>query len=121
MLYRKDRVGFLSGQEHLRELRLSPGASTRRVIASCCSTPIFLEFEKGHWLSIYASLWPQSSRPAMELRTMARDLPDGTPLPSDLPNASSHTASFMFGLLGAWARMGFRHPPIDVGRRPLEG
>lgn len=119
VLYRKDRVRFLAGQEHLRELRLRPGASTRRVIATCCNTPIFLEFEKGHWLSLYASLWPAPSRPAMELRTMAGDLPEGTQLPDDLPNPRSHTPSFMIRLLGAWLRMGLRRPTVDVGRQPL--
>lgn len=120
VLYRKDRVRFLGGQEHLRELRLTEKASTRRVLATCCNAPLFLEFESGHWLSLYASLWPASARPAMELRTMAGDLPEGTELPSDLPNPRSHTASFMFKLLAAWIRMGFRRPAIDVGRRALE-
>lgn len=121
VLYRKDRVRFLSGQEHLREHRLQPGAGTRRVVATCCNTPIFLEFEKGHWLSLYASLWPEAARPVIELRTMAGDLPEDTSLPDDVPNARSHTASFMFKLLGAWVRMGFRHPPADVGRQALDG
>lgn len=120
VLYRKDRVRFLSGQDQLRELRLTPKATTRRVVATCCSTPIFLEFESGHWLSMYAALWPAETRPAMELRTMVGDLPEGTALPADIPNARSHTASFMFKLLGAWVRMGLRRPPIQVGRRPLE-
>lgn len=121
MLYRKDRVRFVSGQTHLKALRLRPDATTRRVVASCCNTPVFLEFEKGHWLSVYASLWPEATRPAIELRTMAGDLPEGTSLPDDVPNARSHTASFMFRLLGAWVRMGFRHPPIDVGQEALDG
>ena len=119
VLYRKDRVRFHSGQERLRELRLTPKSTTRRVTATCCNTPIFLEFESGHWLSMYASLWPASTRPSMELRTMAGDLPEGSDLPADMPNARSHTVSFMFRLLGAWVRMGFRRPAIDVGRRPL--
>ena len=28
-------------------------SSTRRVVASCCASPMFLDFKKGHWLSVY--------------------------------------------------------------------
>jgi len=56
VMYRKDRVRFLAGTEGLKAFRLSPEASTRRVIASCCNTPVFLEFKGGHWLSLYGAL-----------------------------------------------------------------
>ena len=56
VLYRKDRVRCERGQDCLREHRLSKDSKTRRVIAICCSTPMFLEFTNGHWLSIYGGL-----------------------------------------------------------------
>lgn len=114
VLYRKDRVRFVAGAELLREHRLTPTAKTRRVVASCCGTPVFLEFEKGHWLSLYAALWPAASRPAMEMRTMTRDLADPSALPADIPNSKTQSPGFMFKLLGAWIAMGFRVPKIAV-------
>ena len=114
VLYRKDRVRFLEGTERLKELRLTPESSTRRVVASCCHTPVFLEFEKGHWLSLYAHLWGPGTVPPMALRTMTADLPPGTVLPDDLPNAKQQSVSFFAKLLGAWIAMGFRAPKIDV-------
>ena len=51
--YRKDRVRVLSGAEHLSEFRLSADAGSRRVVATCCNPPIFLELKGAHWLSIY--------------------------------------------------------------------
>jgi hypothetical protein len=116
VLYRKDRVRFTRGSELLREYRLSPKATTRRVLASCCNTPVFLELERGHWLSIYSRLWPENSRPAIELRTMVSDLADASALPNDVPNAKHQSLGFMAKLLGAWIAMGFRAPRLEIGR-----
>lgn len=113
-LYRKDRVRISGGSEFLREHRLKPDASTRRIVATCCNTPVFLDFTHGHWLSLYALLWPEAERPAAELRTMTGDLPDRSVLPKDIPNPKTHTAGFMFRLLGAWLAMGFRTPRAPV-------
>lgn len=112
--YRKDRIRFLSGLEHLREFRLKPDAGSRRVVAACCNTPLFLEMKGGHWLSVYLHLWPEGDRPRPELRTMIGDLTDASSLPDDIPNLKSHTIGFYAKLLGAWIAMGFRNPRIEV-------
>lgn len=114
VLYRKDRVRFVSGAEHLKEFRLKPDSSTRRVVATCCNTPVFLEFQSGHWLSLYALLWPQGAAPPLEMRTMAMDLPDPSVLPDDVPNGRRQPFIFMWRLLSAWIAMGFRSPKIAV-------
>lgn len=112
-LYRKDRVRFQEGVASLKEHRLTPKAPTRRVVATCCNTPVFLEFENGHWLSLYAGLWPEGTRPPLEVRTMTMDRPPGAPLADDVPNARRQSLSFMAKLLGAWIAMGFRSPKIE--------
>jgi hypothetical protein len=112
VLERKDRVRFVKGTEQLREFRLTPTSPTRRVVAACCNTPIFVEFKGGHWLSMYASLWPEEVRPRVELRTMAGDLPDPSVLPADVPNLKSQSGGFFAKLLWAWVAMGFRTPRI---------
>ncbi|KJS21226.1 MAG: hypothetical protein VR78_00405 [Hoeflea sp. BRH_c9] len=114
VMQRKDRVEIVSGSEHLREFRLSPKAATRRVVATCCNTPVFLEFTGGHWLSLYAGLWPDNARPKLELRTMTGDLDDPSALPDDVPNLKQHSLTFYARVLGAWIRMGFRSPKFSV-------
>ncbi|MDX2482229.1 MAG: hypothetical protein QNK42_01045 [Pseudodonghicola sp.] len=116
VMYRKDRVRILSGSDRLKAFRLSPQASTKRVIATCCNTAVYLEFNGGHWLSLYGRLWPEGTMPAPEMRTMACDLPDGTTLPDDIPNAKKHTLGFFAKLFGAWVAMGFR-----TSRTPATG
>jgi hypothetical protein len=114
VLYRKDRVRFVSGTEWLREFRLMPTSPTRRVVASCCNTPMFTEFKDGHWLSLYGRLWPDGTMPAMEIRTQTGDLPQGTVLDDRIPSGMWQTLGFYGRLLGAWVAMGFKVPKIDV-------
>ena len=112
--YRKDRVHFLSGAETMREFRLSPTSGSRRVVATCCNTPLFLEMKGAHWLSLYLHLWPEKTRPKPSLRTMTSDLKDRSRLPADIPNLKTHTIAFYGKLLAAWIAMGFRNPKIAV-------
>jgi hypothetical protein len=112
--YRKDRIEIVSGAESLREFRLKPEAGSRRIVATCCNTPVFLEMKGAHWLSLYLHLWPKDARPKATLRTMTGDLPDASSLPADIPNLKSHTVSFYMKLLGAWIAMGFRNPTITT-------
>lgn len=114
VLYRKDRIGFVKGAALLKEFHLTPESKTRRVVATCCNTPVFLEFHNGHWLSLYGCLWPEGTLPALEMRTMTIDLPAGTALPDDVPNARRQTFSFFVKLLSAWIAMGFRSPKVAV-------
>lgn len=112
--YRKDRVRFVAGMAHLAEFRLSPDAGSRRVVATCCNTPVFLELKGAHWLSLYLHLWPALSRPRPQLRTMTGDLSDAAGLPDDIPNLKTHTVRFYAKLFGAWVAMGLRNPKITV-------
>lgn len=114
VLERKDRVRFVRGAERLLEFRLTPDSPTRRVVATCCNTPMFLEFQGGHWLSMYASLWPVETRPRVDVRTMAGDLADPTVLPADAPNLKGQSGGFFARLLWAWVAMGFRTPKVAV-------
>ena len=110
VMYRKDRICFLAGIESLKSFRLSSEHSSKRVIASCCNTPVYLELKGGHWLSLYGGLWPEGAMPAPVMRTMASDLPKGATLPGDIPNAKKQSLGFFAKLFGAWVAMGFRNP-----------
>lgn len=118
VLFRKDRVSFSKGCELLVEARLQPDSATRRVVASCCRTPMFLEFTKGHWISLYANA--TGAAPPIEMRTMTKHRPAGAELPTDVPNYTGFGGRFMARLLWAWVKMGFRSPkmptvkPIDI-------
>ncbi|MGY5972893.1 GFA family protein [Stenotrophomonas sp. SG1] len=85
VMQRKDRVRIDAGHSRLHAWRLSSTAGSRRVVAGCCNTPLFLEFSGGHWLSLYGLLWPDALRPAVEMRTMVNDLPTRLSFPTMCP------------------------------------
>jgi hypothetical protein len=114
VLYRKDRIHFVQGSELLKEHRLKSQSPTRRVVATCCNTPMFMDFTKGHWLSLYSCLWKAEAMPHIEMRTMTMDALDGAKLSDDVPNPKTHTVSFFVKLLGAWVAMGFKVPRVAV-------
>jgi hypothetical protein len=112
VLYRKDRVRCIQGGDLLEERRLKPDSPTRRMYARCCNTAMFLDFTKGHWLTVYRGRLPNDMPPAA-LRMMTAERPDGVTLPDDIANHPGHSGKFMLKLLGAWMAMGFRRPAID--------
>ena len=63
LLYRKDRFSCIKGEQLLKSLRIREPSPTRRVIASCCNSAMFLDFEKGHWLSVYRARFPKTRHP----------------------------------------------------------
>ncbi|MGL4311806.1 MAG: GFA family protein [Paracoccaceae bacterium] len=89
VLFRKDRVRCVHGDTHLDGFRLKPDSPTRRVVATCCNSAMFLDFTKGHWISIY------QGRLNPDAMLMARK-----------------SGFFMPRLLFAWAAMAFQTPVI---------
>jgi hypothetical protein len=116
VMVRKDRLRLTQGAGYLAEFRLKTSSPTRRVVATCCSTPLFMDFQRGHWLSVYAGLWPEDALPPVEMRTMASDLADPAVLPGGVPNLKTHSFNFYRKLLGAWVAMGLRVPKAPAAR-----
>jgi hypothetical protein len=115
ILYRKDRVQCVMGQQYLEEHRLKPDSPTRRVFATCCHSAMFLDFTKGHWLSMFRNRF-SADVPPLEMRVMTRERRVGVELADDVPNHSGHSGKFMLKLIAAWIAMGFRRPDIALGK-----
>jgi hypothetical protein len=111
-VYRKDRVKITRGAGFLREYRLKPDSPTRRVVASCCSSPMFTDFTPGHWLSVFRDRLSGPS-PAPQMCLMTRDKPADLPLPEGVPAYQTQSPRLMIRLLASWAMMGFRQPKIS--------
>ena len=110
-LWRKDRVRSVRGGERLMAHRLSSAAPSRRMVASCCGTPMFGDFTRGFWISVYRDRVPDAPSPSM--RVMTSDAPAEAMFPDDgVPRFRSRPGKFLFRLLTTWAAMGFRHPRL---------
>lgn len=104
VLYRKDRVEYSRGSQLLRGHKLGEESSTNRVVATCCDSPMFLDFAKGHWLSIYRTAL-RGDPPPLEMRVHIRSKPAGSDLPNDVPNYPAYSPKFMAKLFAAWIAM----------------
>ena len=94
-----------SPQEH----RLKHESPTRRMVASCCNSALFLDFTKGHWISLFGHRLPDGPPPP-EMRVMTAHRGAEAQVPDDVPNYTKYSGRFMWKLLRAWAAMGFRTP-----------
>ena len=103
-LYRKDRVEYSKGSPLLRGYKLRDESSTKRLVAACCDSPMFLNFEKGHWLSVYRTAL-RGELPPLEMRVHTKSKPPGSDLPNDVPNYPTYYAKFMAKLFAAWIAM----------------
>ena len=109
-LFRKDRVALTRGKDRLAEHRLTAKSPTRRMVATCCNTPMVLDFTSGHWLTFYRDRLGDGA-PAIEAAMMTKDRPAAAPpLPAGVPASAAMPPRVLFRLLTAWAAMGFRRP-----------
>ena len=117
LLYRKDRVQCIKGLEHLEARRLRSDSPSRRVLATCCNSPMFGDFTKGHWLSLYRKRFC-GSVPPLQMRIMTKERPAGVVLSNDVPNYEGFSGKFALKLLASWIAMGFRKPDMGFGQLP---
>ncbi len=117
IIHRADKVACDAGAEHLQQHRLTPDSPTRRILASCCNTPMFLDFEPGHWVSLYGINWPENDRPAVEYRMFCNDLTDASRLSNDVPNGRPMPLGAVWRLASTFALMGFRSPAVAFMQR----
>ena len=87
LAYRDDRFRCVSGADKLVAYKLSDKAPTRRMVASCCNSGMFLKFERGFWTSSYRLRY-SGELPPIEMRNQTRDRKAATELPSDAPSFS---------------------------------
>jgi hypothetical protein len=76
---------------------------------------MFLDFTKGHWLSMYRCRFPIDA-PPLEMRVVTKERRVGVELANDVPNYGGHSGKFMLKLITAWIAMGLRRPEITWGR-----
>lgn len=111
VLWRKDQLTCVAGAERITAHRHMATSPSRRMVASCCRTPLFGDFTRGFWVSIYRDRLADAPKPAM--RVMLSDAEPGAALPQDgLPRFKNRPASFVFKLLTVWGAMGFRTPRV---------
>jgi hypothetical protein len=102
LLYRKDRVTCTKGAERLEGLKIRDKSATNRVVASCCSAAMMLNFDDGKpWVSVYRARF-EGDVPPLQMRINTRFRVGSSPLPNDLPNYAGFPLRFIARLVRAW-------------------
>jgi hypothetical protein len=94
LVYRDDRFRCISGADKLVPYRLSDKAPTRRMVASCCNSGMFVKFEPGFWVSAYRLRFA-GNLPPVAMRNQTRDRKSAAPLPTDAPNFPRYPLRFL--------------------------
>ena len=98
MVFRRDRIACIRGAENLQAMRLTAASKTRRMIADCCRTPMYVGFDdKKPWVSAFraefrrrcaasgnADLHPVQTVRRQSERRLAQ--PSGLPAGDDRPH-----------------------------------
>jgi hypothetical protein len=105
MLYRKDRISCSKGAPLLRTLKIREKSATNRVVASCCNSAMFMNFDDGRfWVCAYRDRF-QGDLPPVQMRICTKFMPQRASLPSDIPSYSGYPVRFMAKLVAAWVPM----------------
>jgi hypothetical protein len=107
VLYRRDRVKWIKGENLLVRHKLRPRSATNRVVASCCNTPMLVDFDRGpHWVSIYRDRFGAAA-PATEMLVNTRFRPKDVTLPANIRAYESFPLSFIGRLIASRVAMLF--------------
>jgi hypothetical protein len=101
MLYRKDRFECSKGAELLKPHKLKDTSPTNRVVATCCNSAVFVNFDRGpHWVSAYRARF-HGDLPPLQARICMKFKPDGVVLSDDVPSYRSYPPAFIVKLLAS--------------------
>jgi hypothetical protein len=105
ILYRRDRIECSKGAELLRRYKLKETSVTNRVVATCCNSAVFVNFDRGpHWVSAYRARF-HGELPPLQLRMCTKSKPDGVVLPDDVPSYRGYPPGLIFKLLASRVAM----------------
>ena len=101
IVYRKDRVKCSKGAPLLKSHKIREKSATNRVIATCCNSAMFLNFDDAkHWVDVYSSRI-KGDIPPLQMRICTKFKPENGDAPSDVPSYSSYPLKFLAKLVAA--------------------
>jgi len=100
VLYRKDHVARSRGAGLLQGYKIGEESATERVVATCCNSAMYLDFEKGHWLSVYRARFAGDA-PPLQMRVQTKFKPENGDVEGDVPGYPGYPLKFMAKLAAA--------------------
>ena len=110
MVFRRDRIACTRGAERLRAMKLADASKTRRMIAGCCATPMYLAFDdKRPWVSAFRASFGADA-PPVEMRICTRFRRSEESADDGAPSHPGYPPAMMIRILAAWPLMLFSRP-----------
>ncbi len=101
ILYRKDRIECSGGAALLKSYKLKETSVTNRVVAACCNSAMFMNFDRGpHWVSAYRARF-HGELPPLQFRICTKFKPDDVVLPDDVPSYHGYPPGMVLKLLAS--------------------
>jgi len=108
ILFRKDRINCSKGVALLKSYKIKAGSATNRVVATCCNSAMFMNFDKGpFWVSAYRSRF-QGDLPPLDMRICTKSRPGGGAIPTDAPSYPGYPPALMMKFLTSGLAMWLR-------------
>jgi hypothetical protein len=85
LTYRDDRFQCETGEDLLVAHRLKDSSPTRRLVASCCNSALYLKFEPGFWASVYRTRMVDDDLPPPAMRIQTKFRTSDAPWPDQAP------------------------------------
>jgi len=105
ILYRKDRIECSKGVALLKNYKIKENSVTNRVVATCCNSAMFMNFDKGpFWVSAYRARF-RGDPPPLQMRIFTRFKPAAVSLSNDVPSYPGFPLRFVARLLTSGAAM----------------
>jgi len=115
MVFRRDRIACTRGADRLEAMRLTDTTKTRRMVASCCATPMYVGFDdKRPWVSAFRASFGADA-PPVQMRICTRFRRTEPPAKDGLPDHPGYPAAMILRILAVWPLMLFSRP---VGALP---
>ena len=107
ILYRTDRFRCTKGAEQLKSYKLKDASATKRVVANCCNSAMYLGFDDSkHWVSAYRARF-RGDLPPLQMRVCTKFATEDVKALHDVPNYPGFAPGFLLKLLGARVAMLF--------------
>jgi hypothetical protein len=86
LMFRDDRFECVSGEHLLVGYKLKDRTPTKRFVASCCNSAMYLKFKPGHWASTYRNRFDEADSPPVALRINTRSRRSDIELTKEIPS-----------------------------------
>lgn len=105
LLFRKDRISCDRGFEHLTAVKLKDTSATRRMVATCCNSAMYMAFDdRRHWVSAFRDRF-KGDAPPLEVRICTKSRKSNDPIDTGVPSYAGYPPKLIFRLIGSMLAM----------------